>query len=95
MIYKTSGSLYKLICTDYVDFEKNQDHFGRLSVSKNDSNYSVVNIRNMGREDNRDFRQVSNLNMEGSELNVFLQLRNQIVVVVKSFGRDQKKLPTE
>ena len=34
-----NASLDKLTCTDYVDFGKCQDEFGRFSWSKNDFNY--------------------------------------------------------
>ena len=37
MAYKTSASLDKLICTDYVDFGKSQDRFGQFCWAKNDS----------------------------------------------------------
>ena len=36
--YNTTASLDKLICTDYVDFGKCQDRFGKFSWSKSDSN---------------------------------------------------------
>ena len=38
MAYNTTASLDKLTCTDYVDFGKCQDRFGRFSWSKNYSN---------------------------------------------------------
>ena len=38
MAYNTTETLDKLACTDYVDFGKSQDRFGRISWSKNDSN---------------------------------------------------------
>ena len=38
MAYKTTASLYKLTCTDYMDFGKCQDQFALFSWSKKDSN---------------------------------------------------------
>ena len=37
MAYTTTASLDKLICTNYVDFGKCQDRFGRFSWFKNGS----------------------------------------------------------
>ena len=34
--YNTTASLNKLTCTDYVDFGKGQDRFGRVSWTKNE-----------------------------------------------------------
>ena len=39
MAYNTTACLDNLTCTDYVDFGKCQDRFGRFSWSKNDSNH--------------------------------------------------------
>ena len=40
--HNTTASLDKLICTDYVDFGKCQDRFGRFFWAKNNSNYFDV-----------------------------------------------------
>ena len=45
MAYNTTASLDKLTCTDYVDFGKWHDRFGRFSWSKNDSNYLDVKLK--------------------------------------------------
>ena len=45
MAYNTTESLDKLTCTDYVDFGKSQDRFGRFSWSKNDSNYLDIKLK--------------------------------------------------
>ena len=44
MAYNTTETLDKLICTDYVDFGKCQDRFGRIFSSKNDSNYLDIKL---------------------------------------------------
>ena len=38
MAYNTTASLDKLACTDYVDFGRSQDRFGRFSWTKIDFN---------------------------------------------------------
>ena len=56
MAYNTTAPLDKLACTDYVDFGKSQDRFGRFSWSNNDSNYLDIKIKVFKREDkNADF----------------------------------------
>ena len=51
MAYNTTASLDKLTCTDYVDFGKCQDRFGRFSWTKNDSNYLDIKLKVFKRED--------------------------------------------
>ena len=51
MAYKTTETLDKMACTDYVDFGKSQDRFGRFSWSENDSNYLDIKLKVFKRED--------------------------------------------
>ena len=53
MTYNTTASLDKLTCTDYVDFGKCQDRFGRWS--KNDSNYLDVKLKVFKKDENKEF----------------------------------------
>ena len=51
-------------CTDFVDFGKSQDRFGRFSWSKNDSNYLDIKLKVFKREDiNAEFRLRQKLSM--------------------------------
>ena len=61
MAYNTTASLDKLTCTDYVDFGKYQDRFGRFSWSKNDSNYLDVKLKVFRKDDKKKFRLVQNV----------------------------------
>ena len=54
MAHNTTAFLDKLTCTDYVDFGKCQERFGRLSWSKNDSNYLDVNIKVFKKDDEKE-----------------------------------------
>ena len=57
MAYNTTETLEKLTCTEYVDFGTCQDRFGRISWSKNDSNYLDIKLKVFKREDkNAEFR---------------------------------------
>ena len=76
MAYDTTASLDKLTCTDYVDIGKCQDRFGRISWSKNDSNYLDVKLKVFKKDDNKKFRLVQNLTMGETYFNQFMELRN-------------------
>ena len=54
MAYNTTASLDKLTFTDYVDFGKCQDRFGRFSWSKNDSNYLDVKLKVFRKDDKKE-----------------------------------------
>ena len=89
MAYNTTASLDKLTCTDYVDFGKCQDRFGRFSWSKNDSNYLDLKLKVFEKDDNKEFRLVENLTLGGADLNQFKRLRNQLVNVAENFTREE------
>ena len=83
MAYNTTASLDKLTCTDYLDFGKSLDRFGRFSWTKNDSNYLDIKLKVFKREDK---------NAE-VDFNKFIRQRNQLVVAADSFLREQNLLP--
>ncbi len=94
MAYNTTETLDKLICTDYVDFGKCQDRFGRISWSKNDSNYLEIKLKVFKREDkNAEFRLRQNLSMGEVDLNQFIRQRNQVVVAADNFLKEQNLSP--
>ena len=94
MAYNTTASLDKLICTDYVDFGKSSDRFGRFSWIKNDSNYLDIKLKVFKREDkNAEFRLRQNLSMEEGDLDQFIRQRNQLVVASDNFLREQSLSP--
>ena len=74
MAYNTTETLDKLICTDYVNFGKGQDRFGRFFWSKNDSNYLDIKLKVFKREDKMaEFRLRQNLSMEEADFNQFIR----------------------
>ena len=90
MAYNTTSSLDKLICTDYVDFGKSQDRFGRFSWTKNDSNYLDIKLKVFKRGNkNAEFRLRQNLSMGEADFNQFIRQRNQLVVAADNFLREQ------
>ena len=89
MAYNTSASFDKLTCTDYVDFGKCQGRFGRLSWSKNDSNYLDVKLNVFKKDDNKEFRLLQNLTMGNVDFIQFMRLRNQLVNAAENFAREK------
>ena len=85
MAYNTTASLDKLTFTDYVDFGKFQDRFGRFSWSKNDSNYLDVKLKVFRKDDKKEFRLVQNPTMRVADFNQFMRLRNQLVKAAENF----------
>ena len=75
MSYNTTGTLDKLACTDYVDFGKCQDRFGRVSWSKNSFDYLDVKLEVFKRDENKQFRLAQNLTMGEAVFNQFIRLR--------------------
>ena len=90
MAYNTTETLDKLTCTDYVDFGKCQDRFGRFSWTKNDSNYLDIKLKVFKREaKNTEFRLRQNLTMGEADFNQFIRQRNQLVVAADDFRKEQ------
>ena len=87
----------KLACTDYLDFGnfgKNEDRFGRLSWTKNDSNYLDVKLKVFKREDKKTkIRLKQHLTMGGAAFNQFIRQRNQLVAAADKFLREQNLSP--
>ena len=78
MAYNTTASLDKLSCTDYVDFGKCQDRFGRFSWPNNDSNYLDIKLKVFKREDkNAEFRLRQNLSMGETDFIQFIRQKRE------------------
>ena len=90
MANNTTETLNKLACTDYVDFGKSQDRFGRFSWPRNDSNYLDNKLKVFKREDkNAEFRLRQNDSMGEADFNQLLRQRNQLVVAADKFLREE------
>ena len=93
MPYNTTVSFQKLTCTDYVDFGKYQDKFGRFSWSKNKSNYLDVKLQVFKNDDNKVFQPVQNHTKGEADFNQFMRLRNQLITAAKNLARDENLTP--
>ena len=91
MAYNTTKTLDKLSCTNFVDFGKSQDRFGRFSLSKIDSNYLDIKLKFFKREDkNAEFRLRQNFSMGEADFKQSIGKRSQLVVAADNFLREQK-----
>ena len=94
MVYNTTATFDNLACTDYVDFGKCQERFGRFFWTKNDSNYLDIKLKVFKRKDkNAEFRLRQNLSMGEADFNQFNRQRNQLVVAADNFLREQTLSP--
>ena len=90
MAYNTTETLDKLACTDYVDFGKSQDRFGRFSWSKSDYNFLDIKLKVFKREDKK---RRQNFSMGEADFKKFIRQRNQLVVAADNFLREENLSP--
>ena len=95
MAYNTTTTLDKLDCTDYVDFSKRQDQFGRISWSKISLDYLDVKLEVFKKDENKKFRLAQNLTMGETEFNQFIRLSNQLIVAVRDISKDENLPPVQ
>ena len=95
MAYNTTATLDKLACTDYVDFGKCQDRFGRISGPKNSFTYLDVKLKVFKRDKNKHFLLAQNLTMGEADFIQFIRLRNQLVVAVRELSKVENLPPVQ
>ena len=85
----------KLACTEYVDFGKCQERFGRIFRSKKSFDYLDVKLKVFKRDENKQFRRAQNLTMGEADFNQFIRLRNQLFVAVRDFSKEDNLPPVQ
>ena len=95
MSLKTTAILDTLACNDYVDFRKCQDKFRRFFWSKNSFNYLDVKLKVFKMDENKQLRLTQNLTMGEADSNQFTRLRNQLVVAVRDFSKEENLTPVQ
>ena len=95
MAYNTTATVDKLACTDYVDFGKCQDRFGRISWSKNSFDYLDMKLKVFKRDENKQFRLPQKLTMREADFNQIIRLRNQLAVAVRDFSKEENLPPVQ
>ena len=93
MPYNTIAFLDKLDCTDFVDFDKCQNRFGRVSWFKNFFDYLDVKLKVFKKEENKQFRLAPNLTRGKADFIQFSWLKNQLVVAVRGFSKEENLPP--
>ena len=95
MAHNTTATLDKLACTDNVDFGKYQDRFEQNLWSKRSFNYLDVKLKVFKKDENKEFRLAQNLTMGEADFNQYIRLRNQLVVAVRDFSKEETLPPTQ
>ena len=95
MVYNITETLDKLACTDYVDFGKCQDRFGRISWSKSSFDYLDVKLKVFKRDENKQIGLAQNLTMGEADFNQFIRLWNQLVAAVRDFSEEENLPPVQ
>ena len=95
MAYNTTATLGKLTCTDYVDFGKCQDRFGRISWSKNSFDHLDVKFKLFKKDENEQFGLAQNLTMGEADFIQFIRLRNQLIVAIRDFSKANNLPPVQ
>ena len=93
MAYNTTTTLDKVACSDYVEFGKRQDRFGRTSSSKKSFHCLNVKLKVFRKDENKQLRLAQNFTRGEADFNQFIRLRNQLVVAVRDFSKEET-LPT-
>ena len=92
MIFNITSALDKTSCTDYVDFGKNADRFGRISwsqIEKDNQKYLDIQLKVFRKDDKGDFRRHQQIKLGVFDFKQLLCLRNPIVLAVREFSTDE------
>ena len=92
MIFNISSALDKTSCTDYVDFGKNADRFGRISwsqIEKSNQKYLDIQLQDFQKDDKGDFRRHQLIKLGVFDIKQFLCLRNPIAQAIREFSTDE------
>ena len=92
MNFNNTSALDKTSCTEYVDFGKNVDRFGRISwsqIEKDNQNYLDIQLKVLRKDDKGDFRRHQQIKLGVFDFKQPLLLRNPIVQAVREFSTDE------
>ena len=92
MIFNITSALDKTSRTDYVDFGKNADRFGRISwsqIEKDNLKYLDIQLKVFRKDDKGDFRRHQQIKLGVFDFKQLLCLRNPIVLAVREFSTDE------
>ena len=92
MIFNITSALDKTSCTEYVDFGKNADQFGRISwsqIEKDNQKYPDIQLEVFRKDDKGDFRRHQQIKLGVFDFKQLLCLRNPIAQAVREFSTDE------
>ena len=95
MTQNTTATLDKLACTDYVDFGRCQNRFGRTSWSRNLFDYLDVKLKVFKKDEKNIFDWHQNFTLGEADFNQLFRLRNQLVVAVRDFSKEENLPPVQ
>ena len=96
MNYNATAAVDKLTCTDFVDFGKYEDRFGRISWSKVENygrEYLQIQLKVFRKDESGEYKKHQQLNMSESDFRQFVQLRNHLAVAVRNFTKEEELTP--
>ena len=78
-----------------MDYGKSQDRCGRTSWSKNSFDFLDVKLNVFKKDENKQIRLAQNLTMGEADFIQFTRLRNQLVVAVRDFSKEENLPPVQ
>ena len=81
--------LGKSLCTDFVDFGKHQDRFGRFSWTKNEKNYLEIHFKVFKKDIANEFKRYQCVSLGQYDFRHFLRLRSQLIVAADNFTKEE------
>ena len=95
MANNTTATLDKLACTNYWEFGKCQDRFGRISWSKKSLDDLDVTLKVFEKDENAEFHLAQKMTMGETEFNQFIRLRVRLFVTVRQFSKEENLPPLQ
>ena len=84
-----NAALDKSLCTDFVDFGKHQDRFGRFSWFKNEKNYLEIHFKVFKKDIAKEFKLYQCVSLGQYDFKQFLRLRNQLIVAADNCTKEE------
>ena len=92
MIFNITSALDKTSCTDYLDFGKNADRFGRISwsqIENDNQKYQDIQLKVFREDDKGDFHRHQQIKLGVFDFKQLLSLRNPNAQAVREFSTDE------
>ena len=92
MIFNITAALDKTSCTDYVDFVKNADPFGRISwylIEQDNQKYLDIQLKVFRKDHKGDFCRHQQIKLREFDFDQLFFLRNPIVQALREFSTDE------